>query len=159
MKEEFLNIVALIVRQMSAPNEEIIKGRSILEGLIDEGYDPVEIDDALSWFESLAGTGEELGGTEVWPGFKGIRVQTPDEMSIITPEAFAYLRELTAVGVLDETLAETVLDKVCELGISGFGLEELKALLGIVLYTRDGVPSDELLFMLDASVSEDAIDN
>jgi len=159
LKEEFLNIVALIVRQMSDPDEDTLKGRSILEGLMDEGYDPVEIDDALSWFESLAGSGEELGGVEHWRGFRGVRVQTPDERSVITPEAFTYLRGLITLGVIDEALAETVLDKVCELGISGFGLDELKALLGLVLYTRNGLPSDEMLFMLDGGLDGDAAEN
>jgi uncharacterized protein Smg (DUF494 family) len=159
LKEEFLDIVALIVRQMSDPDQGPARGGSILEGLMHEGYEPVEIDDALSWFESLAGSGEELGGREFWDGFTGIRVQSPDERSVISPDAFEYLEKLKAAGVIEPALAETVLDKVCKLGISGFGIEELKALLGLVLFSRDYMESDEMMFLLDASVRDEAVDH
>lgn len=148
LKEDLLNIVALIVRHMSEEGHEGLRGRTILDGLMDEGYDPVDIDDALSWFESLAGAGEELGGMEVWAGFKGFRVQSPPERETLTPEAFTYLARLNRAGIIDDGLREAILDKIFELSIPSFGIDQLKALLGLVLYARGSVSSDEAFYLL-----------
>jgi len=143
LKEDFLDIVAVIVRQMSEWDGPGMKGRHILEGLLDEGYDIREIDDALSWMESLAGAAEELGGVEFSPGFKGVRTLAPIEREVMTQDAFSYLNRLQRAGILDESLREALMDKVCELDIPGFGVEHMKALLGLVLYSRKSLPVDD----------------
>ncbi len=149
LKEDLLNIVALIVRHMSEEGHEGLRGKTILDGLLDEGYDPVDIDDALSWFETLAGAGEELGGVELWHGFKGFRVQTHPERDALTPDAFRYLSKLNKAGIIDDGLREAILDKVLELSIPSFGMDQLKALLGLVLYARGGASSKEVFYLLE----------
>ena len=142
MRDDFLDIVAVIVRQMAEGEEAGLKGRSILEGLLDEGYDLVEIDDALSWFESLGGAGGEVSGLELAPGFKGVRVQASWERDYISPAAFSYLIKLNQAGVVDDSLREAVIDKIADLSMPVFGVEQMRALLGLVLYSREGASQD-----------------
>jgi len=148
LKEDLLDIVALIVRQMSEEGQEGLRGKTILDGLLDEGYDPVDIDDAISWFESLGGVSEELGGVEVLDGFKGFRIQSQAERDALSPEAFAYLANLNRAGIVDDGLREAILDKIQELAIPSFGIDQLKALMGLVLFARGSLGSDEVFDML-----------
>lgn len=148
MRDNFLDIVAHIVRQMSEGEPVGNKGRSILEGLFAEGFDPVEIEDALNWFEGLAGSSEELGGREFWEGFRGIRVQSPAEREVLTSEAFAYLSRLCATGIITDSLREAVLDKVSELAMPGLGVVEMRALIGLVLYSGENLAQVDVFYLL-----------
>jgi len=143
LKDYLLNIVAVIVRQMSEEDGADLRDSSILEGLLEEGYDLLEIDDALSWLESLVGGAEEMGGIEFWPGFSGIRVPAHWEKEAMTPEAFMYLMKLNGAGIVGDSLRETVMDKVAELSMPEFGVEQMRALLGLVLYSRKNSAPDE----------------
>lgn len=150
MKDDFLDIVAVIVKRMTEDKGRGPRDRSIIEGLLDKGYDLMDIDDALSWFESLPDGAEEMAGVEFWPDFRGVRVQTRWEKEAMTPESFAYLSKLNGLGLVQDSLRETVIDKVVELGIPHFGVEQMKALLGLVLYTKeDMAPEDSFYRLVD----------
>ena len=143
MKDYLLNIVAVIVRQMSQDDGVDLMDQRILDSLLEEGYDLLEIDDALSWLESLSGGAEDMGGVEVWPGFKGIRMPAHWEKESMTPEAFIYLMKLNEAGIVGDSLREAVMDKVAELSMPGFGIEQMRALLGLVLYSRKNMEPEE----------------
>lgn len=150
MKEDFLDIVAVIVRQMAEDKGTGPRDRSIIEGLLDKGYDLMDIDDALSWFESLPEGAEDMAGVLFWPDFRGVRVQTRWEKEAMTPEAFSYLVKLNGLGLVQDSLREAVIDKIVELAIPNFGVEQMKALLGLVLYTQaDIAPEDSFYRLVD----------
>lgn len=148
MRENFLDIVEHIVRQISEGERMGMKGRNILEGLFAEGYDPLDIEDALNWFENLSGPVEDLGGNELWDGFSGVRVQSPVEREVLSPDAFAYLSRLHLVGIVSSQLREAVLDKVTELGMPGLGVDHLRALIGLVLYSRENMAPEDVFYLL-----------
>lgn len=145
MKDDFLDIVAVIVRHMAEDEGARPRDKSIIEGLLSDGYDLLDIDDALSWFESLANCEGELSGAEFWPGFKGVRVPARWEREAMSPEAYAYLMKLNGSGFLDDSFREAILDKIVDLSISGFGIEQMKALLGLVLYSQGKQVQDSAL--------------
>ncbi len=136
MKEDFLDIVAVIVRQMAEDDSAGPRDKSIIEGLLDDGYDLMDIDDALSWFESLGTMAEEMDGVEFWPGFSGLRIQARWEKEAMSPQAYDYLMRLNRSGVLDDSFREAIIDKIIDLKLSDFGVEQMKALLGLVLYSQ-----------------------
>ena len=136
MKEDFLDIVAEIVRHMSEDEGATPRDRNIIEGLLEDGYDLLDIDDALSWFESLGGGREDIDTVEFWPGFKGIRVQSRYEREAMSPAAYSYLMKLNAAGFVNDSFREEIMDKVVDLSIADFGLDQMKALLGLVLYSQ-----------------------
>ena len=148
MKEPFLEIVSEIVRQMAEDSVEGPRDASIIDSLVSDGYDLMDIDDALSWVESLAGSGDELVCQEFWPGFKGCRVQSHFEREAMTPEAYGYLMKLNCAGIVDDPFREALMDKIVELGIDNFGKEQMKALLGIALFSKVSVEPDFTLGML-----------
>ncbi|HEY3347262.1 MAG TPA: DUF494 family protein [Nitrospirota bacterium] len=148
MKEPFLDIVAEIVSQMAEDDAASPRDESIIEGLISDGYDLMDIDDALSWFESLADSGEELYGIEFWPGFSGIRVQAHSEREAMSPAAYNYLMRLNNAGIVEDSFREALMDKIMDLDIEGFGLEQMKALLGLALYSKGKLNPDFTLGML-----------
>ncbi|MBI5696338.1 MAG: DUF494 family protein [Nitrospirae bacterium] len=148
MKEDYLDIVAVIVRQIAAGEGRGPRDRSIIEGLLDDGYDLMDIDDALSWFESLGDSAGDLEAVEFWPGFMGFRVQARWERDAMSQNAFAYLMKLNSAGLVDDAFREAILDKVMEMGIGGFGLAQMKAFLGLVLYTQGAFSPEESVYRL-----------
>ena len=136
MKDDFLDIVAVIVKQMAEDEGVGPRDRSIIEGLLDEGYDILDIDDALSWFESLPAGDGQLDGTEFWPGFKGVRVQARWEKEAMSNAAYAYLMRLNQAGFIDDSFREAIMDKIVDLSIEGFGVDQMKAIIGLVLYSQ-----------------------
>jgi uncharacterized protein Smg (DUF494 family) len=148
LKEEFLDIVAVIVKQMSEGEASGPRDRNIIEGLLDEGYDLMDIDDALSWFESIADGAGEMGGVEFWPGFKGLRVQARWEKEAMTQGAFAYLMKLNRAGFVEDSFREAIVDKVVDLSIADFGVEQMKALLGLVLYSKGALTPEDAFYRL-----------
>lgn len=145
MKDDFLDIVAVIVRQMAEEEGAGPRDRRIIEGLLDEGYDLMDIDDALSWFESLGGGVEDLEGREFWPGFRGVRVQARWEKEALSQEAYAYLLRLNSAGFIEDSFREAIIDKIVDLDIPDFGIEQMKALLGLVLYSQGKLVPESLL--------------
>jgi len=148
LKEDFLDIVAVIVKRMAEEEGSGPRDRSIIEGLLDKGYDLMDIDDALSWFESLPDGVEDIGGMEFWPDFRGVRVQARWEKEALSPEAFAYLMKLNALGLVQDSLREAVIDKIVELAIPKFGVGQMKALLGLVLYTKEDIGPEDAFYRL-----------
>ena len=148
MKEEFLDIVAVIVKQISEGGGSGPRDRNIIEGLLAEGYDLMDIDDALSWFESLTEGAGELGGVEFWPGFKGVRVQARWEREAMTPGAFSYLMRLNRAGFVEDSFREAIVDRVMDLSIADFDVEQMKALLGLVLYSKSAHAPEEVFYRL-----------
>ncbi len=136
MRDDFLDIVAVIVRQMAEERGRDPHDRSIIEGLLDEGYDLMDIDDALSWFESLGGSAVEASAREFWPGFKGTRVMARWEREAMSPGAYLYLMKLSAAGLIDDSFREAILDRISDLSLPDFGIEQMKALIGLVLYSK-----------------------
>jgi uncharacterized protein Smg (DUF494 family) len=136
MKEDFLNIVAVIVKQMAEDDSAGPRDKSIIEGLLDDGYDLMDIDDALSWFESLGTMAEEIEGVEFWPSFRGVRVQARWEKESMSAGAYDYLMRLNRSGIVDDSFREAIIDKIMDLKLSDFGVEQMKALLGLVLYSQ-----------------------
>ncbi len=155
LKDDFLDMVALIVKQMAEEEGSNPRERAVVERLLEEGYDLMDIDDALSWFESLAGSGEELSGPEFWPGFRGLRVQSRLEREKISPQAFSYLLKLNAAGLIDDAFREALIDKIFDLSISDFGLEQMKALIGLALYSKGTGPQDVALCLMPGRGSRD----
>lgn len=148
MKDDFLDIVAVIVRQIAAGEGEGPRDRSIIEGLLDDGYDLMDIDDALSWFESLGDSAGELSGVEFWPGFMGVRVQARREREAMSQPAFDYLMKLNGAGFVDDAFREAILDKIMEMSISGFDVDQMKAFLGLVLYSQGKFSPEETFYRL-----------
>jgi uncharacterized protein Smg (DUF494 family) len=148
LKDDFLDIVSVIVKQMAEDEGANPRERGIIERLLDEGYDLMDIDDALSWFEGLAGIGDELKGGEFWPGFRGMRVQSKHERDRMSPQAFSYLMKLNTAGLVDDSFREALIDKILDLSISDFGLEQMKALIGLALYSKGTGPQDIALGLM-----------
>ena len=142
MRENFMDIVAVIVRQMAEDEGAGPRDKSIIEGLLSEGYDLLDIDDALSWFESLGGNSEDVSGIEFWPGFKGVRVQARWEKEVMTPEAYAYLMRLNGAGFVEDAFRESILEKIEDLSINDFDVHQMRALLGLVLYSQGKLMPD-----------------
>lgn len=160
MRENFLNIVELIVRQMSdSSHGGGMRGKNLLEGLFAEGYDPAEIEDALNWFERLGSDAVVMDAAELWDGFKGVRVQCPAERETLSEEAFAYLARLRYLGVIDDEGREAVLDKVFELDIVNLGVEHMRALIGLVMFSRENMSPDDIFHLLGDRYSGGQMNN
>ena len=89
-----------------------------------------------------------MAGVTFWPDFRGVRVQTRWERDAMTPEAFLYLEKLTGLGLVQDSLREAIIDKIVELSIPGFGLGQMKALVGLVLYSQGGIVPDGAFYRL-----------
>ena len=104
------------------------------------GFENDDISEALDWLKGLA-RNDDLG--------KSFRGYTTEETSKITTESRGFLAFLESAGILSALLREVILERAMALPDDVVGLDKLKVIVLMVLWTRrgnvDSLILDELL--------------
>lgn len=112
----------------------------LTEELIRAGFHHDEIYKALAWLEKLA----ELQDTDINPYLTAgnspcvARVYTTEEEVRLDVECRGFLMFLEHINVLDASTREMVIDRVMEIDINDFCLEDLKWVVLMVLFNVPG---------------------
>ena len=112
------------------------------------GFENDDISEALDWLKGLARTDDQELPDSVDLG-KSFRGYTTDEISKITTESRGFLAFLESAGILSALLREVILERAMALPDDVVGLDKLKVIVLMVLWTRrgnvDALILDELL--------------
>ncbi|MSQ55858.1 MAG: DUF494 domain-containing protein [Betaproteobacteria bacterium] len=112
------------------------------------GFENDDIHDALDWLTGLAQLRKD-GLTEALEASSAIRSYTRDEAAKISTESRGFIAFLESAGVLSPLLRELILERAMALSAEHVGLEKLKVIALMVLWTRrgnvDALVLDELL--------------
>jgi len=112
------------------------------------GFENDDISEALDWLKGLA-RAEEQELPDSLDLRKSFRGYTADESSKITTESRGFLAFLESAGILSPLLREVILERAMALPDDVVGLDKLKVIVLMVLWTRrgnvDALILDELL--------------
>lgn len=112
------------------------------------GFENEDISDALDWLSTLSRPQDDglPPALEAGNSFRGF---TRAELSKISPDSRGFLAFLESARVLNPMLRELILERVMALEDEYVGLEKLKVVILMVLWTRrgsvDALILDELL--------------
>lgn len=134
--------------------EVLVDHEELTDELTGAGFDHQEILKALSWLERLA----ELQSSDFrnYPHsqISSTRIYIPEEMERLDTESRGFLLFLEQIKVLDGYTREMVIDRVMELEMSEFSLEDLKWVILMVLFNVPGKENaytqmEELVFEMN----------
>ncbi len=132
MKEK---IVEILIYLMSEIRDNKRVADIDLGGLARKGYTQTEISAALSWlYESMNVTESGTRVSESHPG--SWRVLHEAEKQVIGTEAFGYLVQLRALGILDDTDLETVIERAMMSGYEKLSFDEVREIAGSVILSH-----------------------
>ena len=121
---------------------------TITRKLSQAGFENSDIHNALAWLQDLAK--ENLPAQESpLDRAAGIRIYSYSELSKLTAGARGFLAFLESAGVLSPSLRELVVERAMAATHESVGLEDIKVIALMVLWTREGsvdsLVLDELL--------------
>ena len=115
------------------------------EAFEQSGLTPDDLQSAVMVLRSISSAGGEPDGDEdPAPGHDVHRVLSPEERTILTPEAWGYLLWLRRQGSLDVAQFERVLDLVSGSGIRPVGVEHVREAAVRIAMTPEMTESGEL---------------
>lgn len=135
MKESVLDIlIHLFENFLDAEDEPEPSREALREELERVGYAEREIDRALEWLEGLAPRGEASTTATV----RSLRVYSPTELMRLDTGVRGYLLHLENVGILSVEQRELVIDRLLALEVDDIGLEQMKWVVLMVLFSQPG---------------------
>lgn len=115
--------------------------------LSDIGFKDAEITEALLWLDDLAETAEHFsdipqGSTDL---LYSQRIYAEQEISALGAEAIGFIQSLEAAGILSPMLREIILERAMAADESPLGLDQLRLIVLVVLWSRGIDPDTALL--------------
>ncbi|MEK6572036.1 MAG: DUF494 family protein [Bacteroidota bacterium] len=134
MHERIIEIIVYLVNEMR--NNKAL-GEIDVKALEEGGYTQAEIGAAFSWlFEKLA-VSDQIGPRVERQVERSYRILHDVERMIITPEAQGYLIQLRELGILNDAMVETVIDRAMMSGYMNIGLEETRVIVASLVFEKD----------------------
>ncbi len=134
MHERIVEIIVYLVNEMR--NNKAL-GEIDVKALEEGGYTQAEIGAAFSWlFEKLA-VSDQIGPRVERQVERSYRILHDVERMIITPEAQGYLIQLRELGILNDAMVETVIDRAMMSGYMNIGLEETRVIVASLVFEKD----------------------
>ena len=135
MNEKLARIIIAIVDRLVAPEAANETVESLTESLVEAGYSIGEINDAFMWL--FRGIGDRFfeEGAIVRPDKvkRPIRLLSDFEKSIISPEAYGYILQLSQLGLLTDLQIEDLIERAIYYCSDRVELNDLKQLLPSVI--------------------------
>lgn len=134
MQERIIEIIVYLVNEMR--NNKSL-GEIDVKVLEEGGYTQAEISSAFSWlFDKLAVSNQVLSHVERQVE-RSYRILHEVEKMVITPEAQGYLIQLRELGILDDVMLETAIDRAMMSGYSKIGLDETRIIVASLVFEKD----------------------
>jgi len=131
LRERVLAIVSFIA-QYVLEERQSVNETDLVEELLAVGFEAEEIDAAFQWMESMA----RPVGDGVSPfDPTSHRVFSPEEARALSQEAQGFLIRLRMMGILDDEVAEEVIDRALQAD-EELSLKEIQAITALSLFTR-----------------------
>jgi uncharacterized protein Smg (DUF494 family) len=133
MYERIMEIILLLVNELKTDKRLSDIDVAFLSR---SGYTDSEISSAFSWlFDRLSTTQSAMEGKGA--SEFSIRVLHDAERLVITPEAYGYLLQWHALGLLSNEEMEMIIERIMAAGFSTVGESEMKSFLAGILFDQD----------------------
>lgn len=114
---------------------------SLQRKLSDAGFPSDDIDEALDWLRELAAADEPSVEPRVGANIdhsRGTRLFSRTECARLSRDARGFIMFLESAGILTPTLREIIVDRALALDAEHVSLDQLKVIVLMVLWTRQG---------------------
>jgi uncharacterized protein Smg (DUF494 family) len=135
MQEKVIEIIVMILNEMR--NSKGLEDIDVKK-LSNEGYTDAEINTAFAWIFSKIDSGDEILHTQE-SRTGSHRVYHPVERKILKRDAIGYLIQLKELGILSDSDAETVIDRLLSAGYQKVGAAEVKMIVSSMIFDSDSL--------------------
>ena len=139
MGDRVLEIVVLLMTHIKETRGQLENLEDISDSLRSQGFTDNEITSAYSWVLDQLQTESQLLRGIAYPG-SSIRVFSEKERQHFSNESLGYMMQLRHLGLLTEAHLETVLERGALIGPAPINLDQIKILIGTVLFRDSGRP-------------------
>jgi Smg protein len=115
----------------AGPDQVILR-----EELLQAGFGEFEVDRALGWLEELTAGGEHPFANP--PAAPSFRLFNGRELARLDAECRGYVMYLEQIGILSPVHRELVLDRLMALEAEDIGVEQVKWVVLMVLFSQPG---------------------
>lgn len=150
MSDRFLNeSFQRLLRLLADKLEDHLEGdelalETLSEAIEEEGFSGEDVASVTMALRSLAGASPPTGWVAGLPGRRAQRVMSQEERGFLSTEAWGYLLDLKAQGVLDAGQFERVLDGLAGIGVRPVGVDLAREIASrVALEVEDGTVPGE----------------
>ncbi|MCZ6517166.1 MAG: DUF494 domain-containing protein [Gammaproteobacteria bacterium] len=137
MSESVLDVLMYLFENFSEQEPEAGPDQVILrEELLQAGFGEFEVDRALGWLEELTAGGEHPFANP--PAAPSFRLFNGRELARLDAECRGYVMYLEQIGILSPVHRELVLDRLMALEAEDIGVEQVKWVVLMVLFSQPG---------------------
>ncbi|MEE8235535.1 MAG: DUF494 domain-containing protein [Gammaproteobacteria bacterium] len=137
MSESVLDVLMYLFENFSEQEPEAGPDQVILrEELLQAGFGEFEVDRALGWLEELTAGGEHPFANP--PAAPSFRLFNGRELARLDAECRGYVMYLEQIGILSPAHRELVLDRLMALEAEDIGVEQVKWVVLMVLFSQPG---------------------
>lgn len=136
MDHHVVEILVILMREYPEGVVEIDEFEPLTKDLMGQGYTHHEIETALFWFHNR----NEMDEATMMSGefdVNSVRVLHDMEKAVVSPQAFGYLIELKALGLINLAELNTILEKAMILGGSSVNLDDIKMMAAAQILEQD----------------------
>lgn len=135
MDNRLVEIIVAIVDKLIEVPEDSCTVEEITNSLLADGFTAGEISDALAWLyyavdERLLTHGRIAARST---SRKSLRVLSEFERSVISPEAYGYILQLTQLGLLDDLQVEDLIERAIGMCSETVEVSDIKQVLPTIL--------------------------
>lgn len=137
MSENMLDVLVYLFENFSEQEQDPGSDQLVLrEELLQAGFGEPEIDRALGWLEEL--TAREARAFTAAPAKPSFRMFSGRELARLDTECRGYVAYLEQSGILTPIQRELVLDRLMALDAPEIGVEQVKWVALMVLFSQPG---------------------
>jgi uncharacterized protein Smg (DUF494 family) len=137
--DRVLEIVVMLMSHIRETRGQLDNLEDISEALKSQGFTENEISSAYSWILDQLQTESQLL-QNLSHNNGSFRILSEVERQHLTPSAFGYLLQLKHLGLLNDGQMELVLERGLLMGPPPISLEQIKIIVGTVLFHETGRP-------------------
>jgi Smg protein len=139
MKENVLDVLMYLFENYMEEGSEFHPDQdALVTELTQAGFARHDIHKAFSWLEDLSVVRAHRARLPWRDEGRALRHYTLEECARLDLECRGFLQRMEALGVIDATTRELVIDRVMALEVEDIGLDELKWVMLMVLYNQPG---------------------
>lgn len=157
MKANVIEVLMFLFdNYLSVSEGTLLDEKSLTCELEEAGFDAQEISLAFDWLGELAEI-ERLAATMVQTPGNAIRVYAQEEQTKLDMACRGYLQSLEAMGLVDATVREIIIDRAMAIEADNLSLQQFKRIIGLVMLNK--APQEEMLPWIEELMNDEKADS
>ncbi len=157
MKANVIEVLMFLFdNYLSVSEDTLLDEKSLTCELEEAGFDAQEISLAFDWLGELAEI-ERLAATMVRIPGNAIRVYALEEQTKLDMACRGYLQSLEAMGLVDATVREIIIDRAMAIEADNLSLQQFKRIIGLVMLNK--APQEEMLPWIEELMNDEKADS